>query len=288
MSVNRAASQSQEGGVVIEPHAIPERGATEFRSKIQWKTKLAFSVGHVLNDLTASLWFTYLLVFFHFILKFDNTLSGIILLIGQVADGIATPFVGLQVGNSYTNARKTVDSLHSNFNPAKLDVYHLHNLFSGNELRAGHQETPPAWYRFFRKLGPRKSWHLFGIWCLTCQRITFSQNNDLIESIFARYTMHTFKLPLYFPTLRRLRRVVAMGSSPLLLRIYSHFPVRLGLCPSVAFITNSRFGSRRKRSHRFNCFQVINFAHARSGYLLVDERGKASISHQYRLVNSKF
>ena len=31
---------------------------------------------------------------------------GIILLIGQIADGIATPFVGLQVGDAYSNQRK--------------------------------------------------------------------------------------------------------------------------------------------------------------------------------------
>ncbi|KZC10942.1 Major facilitator superfamily domain-containing protein 12 [Dufourea novaeangliae] len=40
------------------------------------------------------MWFTYLLVFFHLVLGFDATLSGVILLIGQVTDAIATPFVG--------------------------------------------------------------------------------------------------------------------------------------------------------------------------------------------------
>lgn len=72
------------------------------------KTRLSFSVGHVLNDLCASLWFTYLLVYFHLVLKFDNTLCGIILLIGQVADGISTPFVGLQVGRSYSGTGITL------------------------------------------------------------------------------------------------------------------------------------------------------------------------------------
>lgn len=67
---------------------------------------MAFSVGHVLNDLCASMWFTYLLVFFHLVLQFDNSLSGIILLIGQFADGIATPFVGLQVGDAYSRPGK--------------------------------------------------------------------------------------------------------------------------------------------------------------------------------------
>lgn len=76
------------------------------QSRISWRTRLAFSVGHVLNDLCASMWFTYLLVFFHLVLRFDNYLSGIVLLIGQFADGIATPFVGLQVGDSYSRPCK--------------------------------------------------------------------------------------------------------------------------------------------------------------------------------------
>ena len=78
-----------------------------FRTKLKWTTRLAFSVGHVLNDLCASMWFTYLLVFFHLVLRFDNSLSGVVLLIGQIADGIATPFVGLEVGRAYSNKGKT-------------------------------------------------------------------------------------------------------------------------------------------------------------------------------------
>lgn len=99
--------------------------------KLNWKTSFAFGVGHVLNDLCASMWFTYLLVFFHLVLRFDNSLSGIILLIGQIADGIATPFVGLQVGDAYSNQRT---------NP---------NARSG-------------FTNFLNKIGPRKTWHLIG------------------------------------------------------------------------------------------------------------------------------
>jgi len=52
-------------------------------------------VGHVLNDLCASMWFTYLLLFFQKVLYFNRTNSGLILLIGQLADGISTTVVGL-------------------------------------------------------------------------------------------------------------------------------------------------------------------------------------------------
>lgn len=58
------------------------------------KHKFAYGVGHVLNDICASMWFTYLLVFFHLVLQFDSTRAGVIMLVGQVADALSTPFVG--------------------------------------------------------------------------------------------------------------------------------------------------------------------------------------------------
>ena len=106
MSINRRNVNITQETDVEADECQTEIKSTDFRSRVPWKTRLAFSVGHVLNDLCASMWFTYLLVFFHLVLEFDNTLSGIILLIGQVADGLATPFVGIQVGNSYSEARK--------------------------------------------------------------------------------------------------------------------------------------------------------------------------------------
>ena len=64
--------------------------------KLPLKLKLAYGVGHVLNDICASMWFTYLLVFFNLVLTFNSFMSGLILFVGQVADGLATPFIGLQ------------------------------------------------------------------------------------------------------------------------------------------------------------------------------------------------
>lgn len=58
--------------------------------------KLSYAVGHVLNDLCASMWFTYLLVFYHSVLGFQNTYAGVLLLVGQIADGICTPLIGYE------------------------------------------------------------------------------------------------------------------------------------------------------------------------------------------------
>ncbi|XP_071041646.1 major facilitator superfamily domain-containing protein 12 isoform X2 [Parasteatoda tepidariorum] len=58
--------------------------------------RLAYSCGHVLNDLCASMWFSYLLIFEHSVLNLSNFVAGSLMLLGQIADGISTPFVGFE------------------------------------------------------------------------------------------------------------------------------------------------------------------------------------------------
>ncbi|KAK3865734.1 hypothetical protein Pcinc_028669 [Petrolisthes cinctipes] len=65
------------------------------KSFLPWSTKISYGVGHVFNDLCASMWFTYLLIFYQNVLLFDSRLSGLLLLVGQVADGLSTPVVGI-------------------------------------------------------------------------------------------------------------------------------------------------------------------------------------------------
>lgn len=79
-----------------EPRIPGREDYSDIIRPLPLKLRLAYGVGHVLNDVCASMWFTYLLVFFHLVLKFSSTLSGVILLVGQVADALATPFVGYQ------------------------------------------------------------------------------------------------------------------------------------------------------------------------------------------------
>ncbi|XP_072338131.1 major facilitator superfamily domain-containing protein 12-like isoform X2 [Scyliorhinus torazame] len=58
--------------------------------------RLAFAMGHFLNDLCASMWFTYLLVYYHSVLAINNHNAGLLLLVGQLADGFCTPIIGLE------------------------------------------------------------------------------------------------------------------------------------------------------------------------------------------------
>ena len=63
--------------------------------KPSMKNKIGFALGHVLNDMCASMWFTYLLLYFTKVLEFSNIYSGLLMLIGQLADGFSTVFVGI-------------------------------------------------------------------------------------------------------------------------------------------------------------------------------------------------
>lgn len=62
--------------------------------------RLGYSIGHVLNDLTASVWFSYLIVYFHQVMNFNNNLAGYLMLIGQVSDAMFTPFIGYESDRS--------------------------------------------------------------------------------------------------------------------------------------------------------------------------------------------
>ena len=57
-----------------------------------------YSIGHFFNDLTAAIWFNYLLLYLKSINPIDDQdpgyYAGIVMLSGQIADGLATPLVG--------------------------------------------------------------------------------------------------------------------------------------------------------------------------------------------------
>ena len=45
--------------------------------------KLSYGVGHILNDLTASMWFSYLLIYLHRVVNFENATAGYMMLLGK-------------------------------------------------------------------------------------------------------------------------------------------------------------------------------------------------------------
>lgn len=71
------------------------------------RLQIGYGIGHILNDVCASLWFTYFLVFFHLVLEFTAAEAGYLMLIGQIVDALATPFVGYHSDhtNNFISAR---------------------------------------------------------------------------------------------------------------------------------------------------------------------------------------
>ncbi|GFY59220.1 major facilitator superfamily domain-containing protein 12 [Trichonephila inaurata madagascariensis] len=72
----------------------------EQQPRLPWCQRICYSVGHSLNDLCASMWFSYLIVYLQLVLGFDSNYAGLVLLIGQVADAIATPLLGYEASNN--------------------------------------------------------------------------------------------------------------------------------------------------------------------------------------------
>jgi Na+/melibiose symporter-like transporter len=64
--------------------------------RLSLRQKFSYGVGHVLNDLSASMWFSYLLIYLHRVVGIQSNLAGYMMLIGQVADGFSTVFVGVE------------------------------------------------------------------------------------------------------------------------------------------------------------------------------------------------
>ncbi|XP_014253572.1 major facilitator superfamily domain-containing protein 12-like isoform X3 [Cimex lectularius] len=58
-------------------------------------TVIGYGMGHLLNDLCSALWFTYSLIFYSLVIGFSSVFTGVIMLIGQIADALATPAIGI-------------------------------------------------------------------------------------------------------------------------------------------------------------------------------------------------
>ncbi|XP_071655737.1 major facilitator superfamily domain-containing protein 12 isoform X2 [Patagioenas fasciata] len=80
--------------------AEPAAGAAPGAAALPLLGRLSFAAGHFLNDLCASLWFTYLLLYLHAVLGYGHRLAGGLLLAGQVADGLCTPLLGYETDRS--------------------------------------------------------------------------------------------------------------------------------------------------------------------------------------------
>lgn len=67
--------------------------------------KVGYGLGHIYNDLCAGVWFSYTLLFLQGALRIPAKEAGILVMLGQVGDALATPVVGL-LADRYGTKRK--------------------------------------------------------------------------------------------------------------------------------------------------------------------------------------
>eukprot|EP00753_Platysulcus_tardus_P015246 PLAT4940.3.p2 GENE.PLAT4940.3~~PLAT4940.3.p2 ORF type:complete len:612 (+),score=198.54 PLAT4940.3:1294-3129(+) len=81
-----------EGG---EGEPSSRRRRKRLRRPLRRRQLVSFSVGHVLNDMCAACWFSYLLIFLENAVGLRSDQAGLVMFAGQVADACATPTVGI-------------------------------------------------------------------------------------------------------------------------------------------------------------------------------------------------
>ncbi|XP_031833665.1 major facilitator superfamily domain-containing protein 12 [Nomia melanderi] len=70
--------------------------------KVATSTKFAYALGHIFNDLTAAMWFSYTLIYFQRVALLKPIAAGALLLLGQIVDAFMTPVFGILVDRYWT------------------------------------------------------------------------------------------------------------------------------------------------------------------------------------------
>ncbi len=150
MSVNSEevhGSVSEEGTGLLTRRRSSSSG--DEGENVRPGQRLAYGLGHVLNDLCASMWFTYLLLFFHKVLRFDNFLSGIIMLVGQVRQELIA------------------EGSESNYYSAFFLSRSTSQIADGlSTLFVGYFSDGDGCLSVCDRYGRRKSWHAAGTFCV--------------------------------------------------------------------------------------------------------------------------
>lgn len=59
--------------------------------------KVFYGFGHIYNDLCAAMWFSYTLFYLQIVVQLESTTAGLLVMLGQVVDSLATPLAGCVV-----------------------------------------------------------------------------------------------------------------------------------------------------------------------------------------------
>lgn len=165
------------------------------------KRKLGYSVGHAFNDLTASMWYTYLIAYFHEVKNFNDTLAGTLMMIGQSVDAVLTPLVGLASDNSKSGC----------FNIGRRKSWHLIGTCSSFRIK------------YFLNFDFNTS------------SIFFSP----IPSTCLRYNLQLPWVSVHLYTLLVLRWSSRLGTIHILRTSDCYIPIWVGVCANWSFSSDS-------------------------------------------------
>lgn len=99
MSGEKVNSTSETQRLTVSIHDVTRN--EDSRPQLSLFRKFSYGTGHIFNDMCASMWFTYLVLFYHKVVLLDNLYAGLLVLIGQLADAAATPIIGFLCDKTY-------------------------------------------------------------------------------------------------------------------------------------------------------------------------------------------
>lgn len=100
------SSARSYGSIQTQPeNNQPEEPMDDSKTTLNFFEKVGYSLGHTMNDLFAGVWFSYTLLFMQGVLQMPGPQAGIMVMLGQVGDAIATPIVGF-LTDKYSTKRK--------------------------------------------------------------------------------------------------------------------------------------------------------------------------------------
>lgn len=91
--VNTPANDQNTTNTIVNGHN-PVDDMSQYKSSLSFFEKVGYGLGHVYNDLSAGVWFSYTLLFLQGALGMSSPIAGTLVMVGQVGDAIATPFAG--------------------------------------------------------------------------------------------------------------------------------------------------------------------------------------------------
>ena len=62
------------------------------KDPLSFRIKFFYSLGHIMNDLSCAMWFSYTLLYFKY--TFSGSKIGLIILLGQISDAVFSPLIG--------------------------------------------------------------------------------------------------------------------------------------------------------------------------------------------------